>query len=54
MWIRELTRVTCGALVDRNHHANIHRTGGIQIVQNSAAKYRVPPPVHKTYLLKRG
>ena len=42
IWIWELTRVKCGALADCNHHANIHRAGGNQISQNSAAKHRIP------------
>ena len=42
IWIREFTRVKCGDLADRNHHANIHRTGGNQIFQNSASKHRIP------------
>ena len=44
IWIREHTRVKCGDLADRNHHANIHRAGGNQIFQNSAAKHRIPNP----------
>ena len=42
IWIREFTCAKCGDLVDRNHHANIHRAGGNQIFQNSAAKHRIP------------
>ena len=42
IWIRKFTRVKCGDLADRNHQANIHRAGGNQIFQNSAAKHRIP------------
>ena len=42
IWIREFTRVKCGDLADRNHHANIHRAGGNQIFRNNAAKHRIP------------
>ena len=44
IWFREFTRVKCGDLADRNHHANIHRAGGNWDYGFPLENTKSPPP----------
>ena len=52
IWIRELPRVKCGALADRKHDANIHRSGGNPFFAKQRSK--IPHTQSIKYILKQG